>query len=326
MKKAFKVICLIIASIVLIVALIIVGFNGYQHISNSAFYANAEKEYKVPGISDGLIQQGFFGVDDGNVLVCGYMKDGSASRVYLLDSKGEVLNYVTLEKDGEPNTSHAGGLCCVDGNILITAHEGLDVYSYEEVKSANKGSAVKNTGFIGLPFSPAFVYADASRLIAGEFYREQNYQTDESHHMKTPSGEQHHAIALIADLEQFRADGMKYFKPVAVLSIPDLAQGMASDDKGILCVSTSYAVAMSHLYFYNDPTTGKPDGEFEIDGEEYPLYYLDSDNLNKDVSLYPMAEEIFFRDGKLYIINESASAKYIFGKFTGGASVYSYRY
>ena len=36
-----------------------------------------------------------------------------------------------------------------------------------------------------------------------------------------------------------------------------------------------------------------------------------------------MSEEIVLIDGKLYQANESASNKYVFGKFTGGKYLYS---
>ena len=36
-----------------------------------------------------------------------------------------------------------------------------------------------------------------------------------------------------------------------------------------------------------------------------------------------MAEEIIFKDGKLLIMSESASMKYIFGNFTGGRWCYA---
>ena len=37
----------------------------------------------------------------------------------------------------------------------------------------------------------------------------------------------------------------------------------------------------------------------------------------------PMAEEIVFVNGKLLIMSESASMKYIFGNFTGGRWCYA---
>ena len=38
-----------------------------------------------------------------------------------------------------------------------------------------------------------------------------------------------------------------------------------------------------------------------------------------------MSEEIVYKDGRIYIMTESASNKYIFGKFMSGIEVYSYK-
>ena len=46
-------------------------------------------------------------------------------------------------------------------------------------------------------------------------------------------------------------------------------------------------------------------------------------NLENDIKTPPMSEEIVLIDGKLYQANESASNKYVFGKFTGGKYLYS---
>ena len=55
-----------------------------------------------------------------------------------------------------------------------------------------------------------------------------------------------------------------------------------------------------------------------------PLYYLESSILQKTVKAPPMAEELVYQDGKILIMNESASDKYIFGKLTRGKYVYGY--
>ena len=60
-----------------------------------------------------------------------------------------------------------------------------------------------------------------------------------------------------------------------------------------------------------------------IDEAPVPLYYLDSDNCTGILHMPPHAEEITFRDGKLYILFESASRRFQYGKLVGGSYVYS---
>ena len=58
-------------------------------------------------------------------------------------------------------------------------------------------------------------------------------------------------------------------------------------------------------------------------GMELPLYALDSGALLEDGVIAPMSEEIVIVDGKLYTMCESASDKYIFGKFTSAKWCYA---
>ena len=89
-----------------------------------------------------------------------------------------------------------------------------------------------------------------------------------------------------------------------------------------IVLSTSYAVAASHLKFYN--TANLTAGEITVNDQTASLYYLDSDCLTREVTAPPMSEEIVYLDGKIYIMTESASNKYIFGKFTGATRLYAY--
>ena len=61
-------------------------------------------------------------------------------------------------------------------------------------------------------------------------------------------------------------------------------------------------------------------------GVSVPLYVIDSKTLVDTIEAPPMAEEIVYLDGKIWIMNESASNKYIFGKFTTGNTLFSVNY
>ena len=65
---------------------------------------------------------------------------------------------------------------------------------------------------------------------------------------------------------------------------------------------------------------------FELNENSVPLVYLDKSNLIDDIIAPPMAEEIIYDNGNIYIMNESACMKYLFGKLTSGSHVYSYKY
>lgn len=62
---------------------------------------------------------------------------------------------------------------------------------------------------------------------------------------------------------------------------------------------------------------------FFVDGRSVPLYFLDSMNLVSEIEAPPMTEGIEFHDGRIWISEESASNKYIFGKLYGAGDVFS---
>ena len=108
---------------------------------------------------------------------------------------------------------------------------------------------------------------------------------------------------------------------------------MCVTDDGKVILSTSYGLSVSKLYVYDTTNLVGEDydfvgtaksGAFAFNGIK--RYYLDSSNLVDTISAPPMAEELVYLDGKIYIMNESACNKYIFGKFTSGYKIYAYPY
>ena len=108
--------------------------------------------------------------------------------------------------------------------------------------------------------------------------------------------------------------------PVKAYTLPDLAQGMCFDN-GRIYVSSSWGTAKSHIYQY-DELRLQLQGNIALLGMELPLYALDSAALLADRVIAPMSEEIVIVDRKLYTMCESASDKYIFGKFTSAKWCY----
>ena len=99
-------------------------------------------------------------------------------------------------------------------------------------------------------------------------------------------------------------------------------------------LSTSYGFAASHLLTYQispenmfDAARANANGDaaltFFVDGRSVPLFFLDSTNLVSDLEAPPMTEGIEYHDGRVYISEESASNKYIFGKLYGAGDVFS---
>lgn len=322
MKRAPGIILKIAGAVLALFLLAVLGLNLYFRVNYRDFYALAEKEFKIPGLSRGFTPQGLTLCEDGTFLTCGYRKDGGASRIYLVGDK-EV--YVKLAKaDGTADTNHAGGLETYGGWLYLTDEDTIAVYNLDEVLNASAGDAVSPVSRFDTRLRNSFVTVADDKMYVGEFYREENYKTEESHHMTTDALETHYALMAVFPLSKNAQYGFASKAPERVYSITGLAQGACVTKSGRICLSTSYGAADSHLYFYEDPAKYAPDGAFELLGVKVPLYYLDGNHLEETVKLFPMSEELVCAGGRIYIMCESASNKYVFGKFTGNDYVYSY--
>ena len=67
----------------------------------------------------------------------------------------------------------------------------------------------------------------------------------------------------------------------------------------------------------------KEEGSITVLGQTVPRYVMDSSTMRADIKLVPMAEEIVIVEGKLYTMCESATNRYIFGKFTSAKYCYA---
>ena len=320
---------IIFSCVVLAIGLILGGAIGYFRLPVNAYYKASEKAFVIPDINSGYVPQGLFYDEERELfLLSGYMKDHSASPVYLTEKEGTLLKKVYLSyPDGSDYDGHGGGIAQFGDFIYLTG--GADcciyVYSYSDLLSANNGDKLTCVGEFSLFKSDtdyignAFVTVSGGKLITGEFYRDKSYPTLDSHKITTDSGDYNQALAI-----EYALDTAYPFAinptPIKAYSMPDQVQGLTIYE-GTVYLSTSWGLSFSHILAY-DLSKLKEQGSIQLLGYDLPLYSMDSSNLIKDYKIAPMSEEMAFVDGKLYISCESASDKYIFGKLTGGKWLY----
>lgn len=312
-------------------ALFFLGVRLYFRLPVRSYYQASEHGFMIPGCSDDFIAQGIaYDGEKDCFLVDGYQKDGIASPIYFVAPgarEPEKLIRMALP-DGSAYAGHAGGIA-IYGDYVYVADGGdhrLLVFDYQSIYDAADGesvaalgvfeTAVSDTDYIG----PAFVTVNGDQLVTGEFYRSPNYPTPESHKITTLAGDYQQALAVVYQLDPQAQYGIGSV-PIMAYTLPDLAQGMCFDD-GKIYVSSSWGTADSHIYRY-DQAKLQLQGNIVLLGTELPLYALDRAALLTDRVIAPMSEEIVIVDGKLYTMCESASNKYIFGKFTSGKWCYA---
>lgn len=324
-KKILKALIIFIVAFFLLIVSVFSAFSIGEKIIFSEFYSNSEIYGKVPGLWNGYVQQGYCNVMGDCVrLSCGFMNNGKPSRIYVLPDDGQRAEFVELFfSDGTPYKEHTGGIAVYGDTVFVTGTVGLDIFSYADVTDGD-GKATQINTFPTIN-DPAYCFVSEADLYVGSFYRAGNYETLQEERIVTPAGDTNTAIMAVYPIDTatcFPASEA----PSLLYSTTGLVQGAALTEDGKMILATSYGIAKSHLYIYDTAKAIAMEGLYTVGGHSAPLKYLDSTSLIDDIEAPPMAEEIIYEDGTVYVMNESASMKYLFGKLTTGSYVYGYKY
>ena len=149
MKKALfalgKSIMFVFIGVIGLFLLTISVLNIAKFFIYSEYYSIKTNICKNPGLNDGFVCQGIAVSEENEViLVCGYMKDKSNSRIYVTDLESNSY-YVELTRDGEKYTGHAGGLAITADTVYIANAKKIYSFPLENVLSANNGDISTST-------------------------------------------------------------------------------------------------------------------------------------------------------------------------------------
>ena len=306
LKFVGKFIMFVIIGIVSLILVTIIGLNIAKHFIYSDYYSIKTDICKNPGLNDGFVCQGIaVSEENGVILVCGYMKDKSNSRIYVTDFESNSY-YVELTRDGEKYTGHAGGLAITGDTVYIANAKKIYSFPLESVLSASNGDIVDIGSGTKVNTNASFVYTDEEYLYVGEFHDGGKYVI-KNHEHETAEGT-HYAICTKYSLNDLNT-------PVAVYTLRNNVQGVCFTPQGQVVLSTSYGLTDTVYYVYD--LVNATDSGLTFDGA--PVYYLD--NLEKEIHGPAMGEDLDFYDGKIITLTESASQKYIFGKLFGATKI-----
>ena len=332
-KLSLKIRIPLIALIVLISLILtaLVGAIAYFRLPVSSYYSASDKAFVIPGLDSDFVPQGMhYDRENRTILVSGYSADGNASSIYLVDSESyETKKRIELtEADGEDYTGHAGGVAQFSDYVYVagSGERCLYVFPYDEMLDAENGARVAPIGSFSLKASgddyvkSSFVSVCDGKLITGEFYREENYKTLDSHKLTTEGGDYNCALALEFSLDEKYEFGIAP-TPERAYSLPERVQGLHLDG-ATMYLSRSYGLAFSDIIEY-DLKDAYDEGTVTVLGTKLPLLSLDLTNYKSLYKIPPMSEEITMIDGKMLVMCESASGKYMFGKLTGGKWCYA---
>lgn len=337
LKKGVAIPLKILAWVASVLAgLLILIFVGEKLFFAPFFFGGAKIAMATPGTWSNYVQQGFDRLDDGTFLVSAYDKGDENAAVYILKDGKETLCQLK-NADGTPYLSHAGGVTHYKGWMYVATdnhadnagdeyctHENcdtnLDMFLLSDVLDGDGKATL--VGSITLPNRLAYASVYGDLLYVGAFHREgSKYITPQSHHVKTPAGDENTALMMVYKLDENTGKPV-HATPEFCYSTLSNVQGMCITGDNDIVLSTSWGLGISHLYKYETDNATK--GTITVGGAEVELYHLDSACLEQTLSTPPMAEELVWLDGRVYILSESASMKYLFGKLMSGNHIYSY--
>ena len=307
MKKKFKIISYILLIIPLTLSglfiLIFGGFNLLKYGIYSEYYSLRTEICQNPGIGDNYVPQGIAHAtweDKDYIFTSGYMSNHSASRIYYTDFSSN--HFTELTKDEKEFTGHVGGMAISGEKVFLADDNCLYLISLKDIFTKDKvdiGAGVKINN------QASFVFATDKYIYVGEFHNGKEYKTN--HFYETDEG-LHSAIITCYAIEDL-------LHPLKIFSIRDKVQGFAITSDGKYVLSTSYGLADSIYYVYDESCL--KESSYTLDGA--PVYYLEY--AIREVKGPSMSEDLDIYDGKVISLTESASNKYIFGKFFFGSSI-----
>ncbi len=298
-KRGMVIAAWVLGVLVGLVILVWFSLNCLKFAIYGDYYAVKTDLCHNPGLGDGFVCQGIGATaTDGKILVSGYMTNGDASRIYVTD-KDDRSYYVSLQYENAPFDGHVGGLAVQGDTVYVACDNSLWTLDLQTVLTAEAGSAVGFEECIPVNNEASFVYTDDNFLYVGEFHDGGQYVTN--HPYETNDG-LYHAI-----VSRYRYDD--FSKPDKVYSIRDKVQGICFTPDGRVVLSTSFGLSDTVYYVYNERDA--VDAGKTLDGA--PVYYLNGPT--RELKGPAMGEDLDYYDGKILTLYESASNKYIFGKF-----------
>lgn len=292
----------IIISLIGVIGIVLGGLNGLKYAIYSDFYAVMKKEGRIPGTNDGYVAQGI-AVDEEKelTLLAGYQSNGvDASRINVMYKDGTTRYVEMLTEEGKTYIGHNSGIAIVKDKLWIADAAGsLVEVNYADVLDKNN-KTVKIERTIPLNNNQAgLIFSYEDKVVIGEY---SGYTYFPNNPYESNKNGLQHAIA-----EEYQIDDLEH--PIRSFSLPNQVQGMAYNDEGDILLSISFGVSSSQFQFFKVDSWAKA----SVEHKNAPLYFLDDPTaILKGPA---MSEDLDFSNGRFYTSSESASDKYIFGKF-----------
>lgn len=319
-KRFLNRLLIIILSIFTLLSAVIIGLRfNYRY-----FYKTAQREFLIPALSGGFVPQGFtYSEKEYIFLISGYITGSKEAKVIITKPDGSYRILTVLDEQGKVLISHMGGIGIHEEYVYMAGCNGICYVLSSEELIHGDSDKISVVGSFKTGNEASFCFVSENSLYVGEYYYNIKFKTDEDHQMTTPTGDANKALMLRFELDQEYPLGVDT-SPDMALSTTGRIQGGCLTNNGTMVLSASSIFQGSQLYYYDYITIVSEVADiFEIEGRAIPLYYLDNDNLIETISVLPKSEGITVCNDNIYIIFESATKRFKYGKLLDAQYVYS---
>lgn len=295
----------------------VVSWSGYS--AYRAFMRCGEKSFVIPGLDEGFVPQGLtFCEVKNSFMLSGYNADGGAAYILTVNADSGRMNgeYKILKSDGTDFTGHSGGIVSFGRYVYLT--DGYFLYYIPQIALSGGSKNIRIEGEIRLPVSASFITVFDGYLWAGNFYHK-SYANNFDVSVKDGYGKQYRTLIAAYRLDAKKRGGIRTSDErgtreaviYAALAAPDEVQGAAFLPNGDVHLSCSYGRGvMSSQFLYSYPLKEECDGVVSVGKRVVPLWFLNNDRIKRSLSAPPMSEGVVFKNGRSYVIFESAAQKY----------------
>lgn len=319
-KKVIKYTVLICAILSIVCIVAIIGMRLYYQ----SFFELSRREFIIPALEEDFVPQGLdYYVECNLFFISGYTCGDEQAKICVVDSNENNRIVSVCDENGNELISHSGGISHSDKFVYLAGCDGkCYVISLSELVQEDVTS-VHTIGSFSTYNQASFCSVNDNQLFIGEYYYPVKYGTDASHHFTTPVGEENCAVVMSFYLDNNMPLGVSEI-PEMAFSIPSRVQGIGFIDGKKIIMSASSVFQGSQLYVH-DYQAALVDYEDKIvvDGREIPIYFFDSGTLLNCIEVLPKSEGITMCEYRLYMIFESASNKFKYGKLLDSEYVYS---
>ena len=287
--------------IIYFIILIIIGILILDYLRINISYIMHKDKYiesfPVYGNHNNYVPQGLVYSKKYNiVLQTSYNSKHIACMLYVIDFKsGKLIKQLKIKNsDSSFNISHVGGIATNDEKVWITSDFKVWEYDLDEI-IYTKNNYIQSIQQSRLPIRGDFCTYHDDSLWIGDFFLNPFYKVKDNNPL----------------LMKYSINKLDYFKPEVIISLPKMVQGMVITNNKFIFTESFTNLVYSNLSIYDNVLNSKSK-KYNLDGIDIPYYKFDDKTLIKNIKLPPMAEGLFYKDKKLFILFENSSNTYFY--------------